>query len=573
MDTNVNESLNTINEEASQAEKPMGMSTSMEASQQDPATAENVSEQDVVAEVESVEDVVAEVDEETTDTTTEASKPTDGESVGDVVNQVEIADAPTPEGVEQSEEAGAAEGTSTEEEHPMNALLENMEFRRFRRGDVVEGRILEKSDNEIVVDVNMKSEGIVPTREFDRVDKTYLDSLEVGSKVITVVVTPEDSEGNLILSLNRAQREREWHEAEKLKSNQTMIEATISGYNRGGVLVRIGRLRGFVPASQLASERHKVETSEEDPEKRWMHLMGKTIPLKVLEIDHDRNRLILSERAAMREWRKKRGQELLAQIKEGDIVAGRVTSITDFGAFVDIGGVDGLIHISEMSWGRVKHAKDVLKVGQEVEVYVLKVDRKHKRIGLSLRRLQPEPWSQVSENLAIGQVVDGVITKLTNFGAFSEILPGVEGLIHISEMADYHVNHPKEVVRPGQKVRVRILRIDTDEKRIGLSLKQAEEKEYIDLDWDVAGSEEEEEETTSMADAFQEATSTVITEDEVAAPIEDSEVAGSEGGAKTSETEVETGESETNAPETNAPEASAPEASAPETSEGEALPA
>jgi len=570
MDTNVNELSNAVNEEESLAENSVEISTPMEASQGDQVVAsEATSEPVVLAEA---EDVVAEAtsgvlaDEATSVEETEDAVP---ETETAAATEVEAAEENVPEeAVVKAPESVAAE------EHPMNALLEKMEFRRFRRGDVVEGRILEKSDTEIVVDVNTKSEGIVPTREFDRVDKTFLESLEVGSKVITVVVTPEDSEGNLILSLNRAQREREWRQAEELKANQTMIEAPVSGYNRGGVLIRLGRLRGFVPASQLASERHRVETSEEDPEKRWMHLMGKTIPLKILEIDHDRNRLILSERAAMREWRRKKGQELLAKIKEGDTVSGRVTSITDFGAFVDIGGVDGLIHISEMSWGRVKHAKDVLKVGQEVEAYVLKVDHKHKRIGLSLRRLQAEPWSQVGENLAIGQVVEGVITKLTNFGAFAEILPGVEGLIHISEMADFHVNHPKEVVRPGQKVRVRILRIDTEEKRIGLSLKQSKEEEYIDLDWDVAG-DEEEEETASMAEAFKEAASAVEAQSEAEATVAEIEESAAEpeiveegapepeGEEVPAATEAETSVSEA---ETEVPEA-APETDAPETTE------
>jgi small subunit ribosomal protein S1 len=205
--------------------------------------------------------------------------------------------------------------------------------------------------------------------------------------------------------------------------------------------------------------------------------------LKVLELDRQRNRLILSERLAMRDWRKGQKDRLLSQLRKGDVLRGVVTSMAPFGAFVDLGGADGLIHLSELAWHRVDHPSEVLRVGQQVDVYVMNVDEDRKRIGLSLRRLTPEPWSTVDQNYAVGEVVNATITKLTNFGAFAKIDDSIEGLIHISELADYRINHPKEIVQEGDEVRVRIIRIDPERRRVGLSLRQASEEAYVEVDW------------------------------------------------------------------------------------------
>jgi small subunit ribosomal protein S1 len=213
-------------------------------------------------------------------------------------------------------------------------------------------------------------------------------------------------------------------------------------------------------------------------------MVGKMLRLKVIEIDRSRNRLILSERAAMREWRKQHKEKLLASLQEGDVRSGEVISLCDFGAFVDLGGADGLIHLSELSWRRVAHPNEVLAIGDQVEVYVLNVDRERKRIGLSLKRLQDDPWTKITKSYQEGQLVEGTVTKLVKFGAFARISEDdIEGLIHISELSDQHITHPKEVVQEGQVVALRVIRIDPDRRRIGLSLKRVDSAEYLDVDW------------------------------------------------------------------------------------------
>jgi small subunit ribosomal protein S1 len=251
-------------------------------------------------------------------------------------------------------------------------------------------------------------------------------------------------------------------------------------------------VRGFVPSSQIVSEGRRVEPSEK---------VGETLHLKVVEIDRSRNRLILSERAAMREWRKQHKEKLLAELQEGDVRTGEVISICDFGAFVDLGGADGLIHLSELSWRRVSHPNEVLSVGDKVKVYVLNVDRDRKRIGLSMKRLQADPWSEISARYKVGQLVEGTITKLVKFGAFARIAgDDVEGLIHISELSDAHISHPKEAVQEGDVVTLRIIRIDSDRRRIGLSMKRVASAEYLDMDWQESDDEVEENDPVEQAD-------------------------------------------------------------------------
>lgn len=362
-------------------------------------------------------------------------------------------------------------------------LADSFSFRQLRSGDVVDGHIVSVSPSEILVDIGYKADAIVDNRELDRLDPDFLAGLAVGEPVVAYVLQPEDKDGNVVISLLRAQQEQDWRQAEELLKSQDIFEGVITGYNRGGVIVRVGRVRGFVPASQL-SDRWQVQQEEgQDPEQRWAKLTGQKMQLKVVELDRRRNRLILSERAAMRDWRKTQKDRLLSELKPGDTLSGVVTSIASFGAFVDLGGADGLIHLSELAWHRVEHPSEVLRVGQEVKVFVLNIDEERKRIGLSLRRLQPEPWSQVNENYVVGQVVKATITKLTNFGAFAKIDEGIEGLIHISELANHRVNHPKEIVHEGDEVEVRVIRIDSERRRVGLSMRQASDEGYMEVDW------------------------------------------------------------------------------------------
>jgi len=339
-----------------------------------------------------------------------------------------------------------------------------------------------------------QSEGFVRGRELEQMDKELLAGLKVGGDVLVYVVRPQDRQGNLILSLRRAQQEQDWREAERLFEAKDTVERKVIGTNRGGLIVEMGKVRGFAPASQLAIEYHDQRPPKAEGAARWVHLVGKELRFKIIELDRKRNRLILSERLAMREWRRAQKEQLLQDLRRGDIRKGRVTSLTNFGAFVDLGGADGLIHLSEISWGQVGHPNEVLELAQEVEVFVLKVDHKRKRIALSLRQLQPEPWAVVHENYAVGQLVEGNITNLTDFGAFARVGPGIEGLIHISELADQRVNHPREVVKTGQTLNLRIIRIDPQRRRMALSLKQAPEEEYVEFDWREASDEVSEDE-------------------------------------------------------------------------------
>lgn len=367
--------------------------------------------------------------------------------------------------------------TPTEDFHLMAEMVDQyLSLPTFQRGDIVEGVIVSLSPTEILVDIGGKTEGIVTSRDLEHLDPQFLRSLRLGDEVMAYVVRPEDRDGHVILSLAKAQQEQDWVVANRLRRSGETIEVPVLEANRGGLVVGVGRLRGFIPASQLSPDRRAHRRPGTPKEVPWQDALGTRVRAKVLEVDRARNRLILSERAAEREG-------LLSELRAGDRRRGCVRNICDFGVFVDLGGVDGLVHISELSWRRVEHPSEVVREGDEVEVYVLGVDRERQRVALSLRRLEPEPWSLVEQIYAVGQVVEATITRLTDFGAFALLDSGLEGLIHISELAPYHVAHPREVVKEGDVVKVRILRIEPERRRLGLSLKQAAE-EYAEVDWE-----------------------------------------------------------------------------------------
>jgi small subunit ribosomal protein S1 len=371
------------------------------------------------------------------------------------------------------------------EQHPMAALLDEIErsLQEPTAGEIRTGTVVEMRHHEVLVDIGFKSEGVVSGREFERLGDA-LESLKVGDEV-PVFVMREDKDGNVMLSISRALAEKDWERAEDLMRTQDIFECPVDSYNRGGVIVKLGQVRGFVPASQLSSV-IPVQNGD-DFEDRYAALMGGSLRLKVIDIDRKRNRLILSERLAMREWRRQQKEQLLDSLKEGDTLEGMISSIADFGAFVDLGGADGLIHLSELSWNRVSHPSEVVKVGDKIKVQVLSVDTERRRIGLSLRRLAPQPWEVIDTTYEVGQVVKGRITKLVNFGAFARLVDtGIEGLIHISELSERRVTHPKEVVSEGDVYDLRIIRIEGDKRRLGLSLKQA--MPAPEIDWVIAPS-------------------------------------------------------------------------------------
>jgi small subunit ribosomal protein S1 len=402
---------------------------------------------------------------------------------------------------EQPEEPAAEQPEEHPAEHPMNALMEDaLSLRRLKRGDIVDGMIVSVTPTEVLVDVGAKSEGVIPSKELERLGREGLESLQIGESVPVYVVKAEDREGNLVLSLRRAEEESDWRQAQTLYESSEGFETQVAGFNKGGLIVRLGRLRGFVPASQLSPEHQG--SSKLQPEERWARLVGATIFVKVIELNRKRKRLILSERAALRQYRDAQKEKLLDALRVGEVREGTVSSLSDFGAFVDLGGADGLIHLSELSWNRSDKPSDVLRVGQKVEVYILNVDQERKRIGLSLKRLEPEPWATVESRYYVGQLVEGTITRLANFGAFALVNDEIEGLIHISELSSGRINHPAEVVHEGEKHVMRIIRIDPRRRRMGLSLKRVADPAYADLDWraELAEAESSYEESESEDD-------------------------------------------------------------------------
>jgi small subunit ribosomal protein S1 len=353
-------------------------------------------------------------------------------------------------------------------------------------GQIISGAVVRVNPGEIIVDVGAKCEGVVPEDDLLKLLPADREAIKPGDEVLVCVVETEDFRGNIILSLSQAQAARDWHEAQRLLENQESVEREVIGCNKGGVIVRLGKINGFVPGSQLSlSHAGSQVAASPDNKDRWMELVGKMLHLKVIEVDQQRNRLILSERLALREWRNSQRERLLNELTEGDVRQGRVINLADFGAFVDLGGIDGLVHLSELSWKRVAHPSEVLKVGQEVEVYVLGVDRERQRVALSLKRLQPDPWVAVEECYKEGQLVEGVITRLTKWGAFASIVgnEAIEGLIHISELDEGPVVHPRDVIQPGKVVALRVVSVDAAHHRLALSLKQVAQGEYLDQDW------------------------------------------------------------------------------------------
>jgi small subunit ribosomal protein S1 len=286
------------------------------------------------------------------------------------------------------------------------------------------------------------------------------------------VLNPSDQDGNLIVSLNLGLQGHDWTRASELMESGEIVEGEIIGYNRGGVLVQFGRLEGFVPSSHLV-ELGQGGTGHEQSD-ALQELVGKTISLKVIEVNQSRRRLILSQREAQREWRTQQKKKLLEELKVGDIVPGRVTGVRDFGVFVDIGGADGLIHVSEMAWHRVPHPSDVVSIGDEINVYILDLDQAQQRIALSLRRTYPDPWEKVEETYEIGQIIEGTVSNVVDFGAFVVLPDGIEGLLHITEMGDGTLTEPYSYVKRGDVIPLQIVRIEKDRKRIGFTQKGLE---------------------------------------------------------------------------------------------------
>jgi len=348
----------------------------------------------------------------------------------------------------------------------------------IKRGDVVEGVIVRIDQDEILVDIGLKSEGVLSTKELPSSGYGSFHELHLNDKVLVYVIQPESAEGHAVLSLKRANTERQWRIAEEQHRNGELLKARVIDYNKGGLIVDVNGIRGFVPISQIMNlRREEVAAGGENQETaaKLQSMKDKELTLKIIEINRARNRLILSERLAVQEWRQRRREELLDELKPGEVRRGVVSNLANFGAFVDLGGADGLVHISQLAWSRVNHPSEVLHIGQEVEVQVLSVDKEKKKIALSIKRAEVDPWTTVEQRYTPGQLVTGVVTKIAPFGAFARIEDGIEGLIHLSELTPGV--DPKTVLHEGAQLQLRILRIDAERRRLGLSLRQVEEPE------------------------------------------------------------------------------------------------
>jgi small subunit ribosomal protein S1 len=338
-------------------------------------------------------------------------------------------------------------------------------FPTINEGEVVHGTVVRVDKDEVLVDIGYKSEGVIPVSELSiRRSINPADEVNVGDEIDALVMTKEDAEGRLILSKKRARFELAWKAIEVAAESGEPVVGKVIEVVKGGLILDLG-VRGFLPASLVDIRR--VQDLDE--------FLGKELRCKVIELNRSRNNVVLSRRAVLEDERKEMRQAILDRLNPGDVVEGQISNIVDFGAFVDLDGMDGLIHISELSWSHVNHPSEVLEIGQTVKVKVLDIDRDRQRISLGLKQTQTDPWQQVLESYREGDVVEGRVTKVVTFGAFVEILPGVEGLVHISELAAHHVENPREVVSQGDAVNVLILEVDAERRRLSLSLKRVEE--------------------------------------------------------------------------------------------------
>ena len=335
----------------------------------------------------------------------------------------------------------------------------------FEEGQVVSGEVVRIDQDEVLVDIGWKSEGVIPSHELSiRRSVDPADEVSLGEQVDALVLTKEDQEGRLILSKKRARFEKAWRRIEAAAESGEIVEGTVIEVVKGGLILDLG-VRGFLPASLVDIRRvHNLD-----------EFMSQPLECKVIELNRSRNNVVLSRRAILEDERKEQREQILERLQPGQVVEGQISNIVDFGAFVDLEGIDGLIHISEISWSHVNHPSEVLSIGETVRVKVLDIDRDRQRISLGLKQTQEDPWQTVLNSYGPGSSLSGKVTKVVAFGAFVEIVPGVEGLVHISELAEHHVETPGEVVTPGEEVRVKILEIDEERRRISLSIKRVGE--------------------------------------------------------------------------------------------------
>lgn len=422
--------------------------------------------------------------------------------------------------------------TDTDFAEELASLLEEHDYEMPKVGDIREAIIVSISQQGVIVDLGLKRDGIIQPSDLEKLDPQERDGLQLDDEISVYILSTEEQD-SLPVSLHMARLNEDWIRAQELMDNDESVEVEIVDHNRGGALVNFGRLRGFVPASHLTFLNSGM--SDQDRQRRMAQAHGEHIPVKVIEVDRDRRRLVLSHREAERVWQEERRRELLQDLEEGDVISGTVSGWRDFGAFVDLGGADGLIHISELAWHRVEHPRDVVDMGEELDVYVLKVDRERERISLSRKQLLPNPWSVVDDKYSVGELVEGQIIRIVNYGAFVEVEPGVEGLLHTSQIAQNPVNDPRDILQEGETHLLRIISIDADRQRMGLSLKAVTSSEQIEWMTQREQSDTEEQSTAPAAEeaAVAEAGAEPVADSEEATEDSPDEETGAGSGEET----------------------------------------
>ena len=442
------------------------------------------------------------------------------------------------EGQAEMSPDGSVEEISFAEQ--LEQLLDAHDYELPQPGDIRQGVIVSITPQGIIMDLGLKRDGIVQPADLEKLTPEERAELHNNDEVPVYILSTSDTDG-LIVSLYMARVSQDWEKAEQMLESGEIFEGEVIGYNKGGLIVPFGRLRGFIPASHVTSLTPNLD--ERQRQQRMAKMRGQEFPLKVIEVNQLRRRLVFSQRDAQKEWDEAQRQSLLENLEEGQIVKGRISSMRDFGVFVNLGGADGLIHVSELSWQRINHPNEVVKVGDEIEAYIVKLDKENQRISLSRKRILPNPWTTIADDYKQGQLVEGKVTRIVDYGAFVEIAPGVEGLLHVSQLSRSSVEKVSDVVREGETHLLRIVSLDANKQRIGLSLKAVTSKEQIE--WmssrsDLGGSEPTSE--TAVAEVEESPNETNETE----APIEST--------VDTMEAPVENNVEETEAPAESAAE-------------------
>ncbi|MDE0076823.1 MAG: S1 RNA-binding domain-containing protein [Caldilineaceae bacterium] len=424
-------------------------------------------------------------------------------------------------------------------------LAEEEDLSLPERGDLREGIVVEVRPNELLVNIGAKRDGIVPQSDLNRLEEEYVGTLREGETVPVVVSKLTTSEGMLVLSIADALQKKDWLVAEKMLESGEITVRKVVGFNKGGLLADFDHLRGFIPASHIVGLPRNM--NEEQRNERLQQIVGQELPVKVIEVERQRRRLVLSYRLAEREYRAGRKAQLFEELEVGAVVDGEVRSLRPFGAFVDIGGADGLLHVSEIGWTPVSHPRDVLQVGDRIQVEVLRLDPERSRIALSRKRLLSNPWESIEERYRVNDTILVTVTRVIDFGAFAQLEPGIEGLIHISELADITVAEPLKMVSSGDRIPVKILRIHPDRQRIGLSRRQADEivgQALLESEAENFGADAAEEPEAAATEAEAPVAEPEVAVDGPEAAVDEADAAADEAEAAADEAEAAVDEAE-----------------------------